>query len=36
MGSGFFAVLDDIATLMDDVAGMSKVATKKNGWYSGG
>ncbi len=29
MASGFFAVLDDIATLMDDVAGMSKVATKK-------
>lgn len=29
MASGFFAVLDDIATLMDDVATMSKVATKK-------
>ncbi|MCE2613182.1 DUF808 domain-containing protein [Flavobacteriaceae bacterium D16] len=29
MASGFFAVLDDIATLMDDVASMSKVATKK-------
>ena len=29
MASGFFAVLDDIAALMDDVAAMSKVATKK-------
>lgn len=29
MASGFFAVLDDIAALMDDVASMSKVATKK-------
>jgi uncharacterized protein len=29
MASGFFAVLDDIATLMDDVAVASKVATKK-------
>lgn len=29
MASGFFALLDDIATLMDDVATMSKVATKK-------
>ncbi|MGB5508441.1 DUF808 domain-containing protein [Robiginitalea sp.] len=29
MASGFFAVLDDIAMLMDDVASMSKVATKK-------
>lgn len=29
MGSGFFALLDDIATLMDDVALMSKVAGKK-------
>lgn len=29
MASGFFAVLDDIATLMDDVASMSKVAAKK-------
>lgn len=27
--SGFFALLDDIATLMDDVAVMTKVATKK-------
>jgi predicted DNA repair protein MutK len=29
MASGFFAVLDDIAVLMDDVALASKVATKK-------
>ena len=29
MASGFFAVLDDISVLMDDVATMSKVATKK-------
>ncbi len=29
MASGFFALLDDIAVLMDDVAVMSKVATKK-------
>lgn len=29
MASGFFALLDDIATLMDDVASMTKVATKK-------
>ncbi len=29
MASGFFALLDDIATLMDDVASMSKVAAKK-------
>ena len=29
MASGFFAVLDDISTLMDDVASMSKIATKK-------
>ncbi|MEQ9232319.1 MAG: DUF808 domain-containing protein [Cyclobacteriaceae bacterium] len=29
MASGFFAVLDDIATLMDDVAAMSKLAGKK-------
>lgn len=29
MASGFFAVLDDIAALMDDVASMSKIATKK-------
>ncbi len=27
--TGFFAILDDIATLMDDVAVMAKVATKK-------
>lgn len=29
MASGFFAILDDIATLMDDVASMTKIATKK-------
>jgi uncharacterized protein len=29
MASGFFAVLDDIALLMDDVAAMGKIATKK-------
>jgi len=29
MASGFFALLDDIATLMDDVAMMGKVAGKK-------
>ncbi len=29
MASGFFAVLDDVATLLDDVATLSKVATKK-------
>jgi len=29
MASGFFALLDDIASLMDDVASMSKVAGKK-------
>lgn len=29
MASGFFALLDDIASLMDDVAAMGKVATKK-------
>lgn len=29
MASGFFALLDDIAALMDDVASMSKVAAKK-------
>jgi len=29
MASGFFAVLDDISVLMDDVITMSKVATKK-------
>ncbi|UXP34000.1 DUF808 domain-containing protein [Reichenbachiella agarivorans] len=29
MASGFFALLDDIATLMDDMAVMSKVAAKK-------
>ncbi len=29
MASGFFALLDDIGVLMDDVASMSKIATKK-------
>ena len=29
MASGFFALLDDIAALMDDVATMSKISTKK-------
>ena len=29
MASGIFAILDDIAALMDDVAVMSKVAAKK-------
>ncbi|MES8296449.1 DUF808 family protein, partial [Cutibacterium acnes] len=29
MASGFFALLDDIATLLDDVSVMTKVATKK-------
>jgi predicted DNA repair protein MutK len=29
MASGFFALLDDIAALMDDVATMSKLSTKK-------
>lgn len=29
MASGFFAILDDIASLMDDVASASKIATQK-------
>ena len=29
MASGFFAILDDIAALMDDVAVASKIATKQ-------
>lgn len=29
MASGFFAILDDIATLMDDVAAAGKIATRK-------
>ena len=29
MASGFFAVLDDVASLLDDVAALSKIATKK-------
>lgn len=28
-GAGFFALLDDIASLLDDIAGMSKVAVQK-------
>lgn len=29
MASGFFALLDDVAVLLDDIAAMSKIATKK-------
>jgi predicted DNA repair protein MutK len=29
MASGFFAILDDVAALLDDVASMSKIATEK-------
>ncbi len=29
MASGFFALFDDVATLMDDLATMSKISTKK-------
>ncbi len=29
MASGFFALLDDIASLMDDVSAMAKISTKK-------
>ena len=29
MALGFFALFDDIATLLDDAATMTKVATKK-------
>lgn len=29
MASGFFAILDDVAALMDDIGAMSKIATKK-------
>ncbi len=29
MASGIFAVLDDVSTLLDDVASLSKIATKK-------
>ena len=35
MASGFIAILDDIAALMDDVVVMSKVAAKKNSWNFG-
>jgi predicted DNA repair protein MutK len=31
MASGIFALLDDIAAIMDDVVVMSKIATKKAG-----
>ncbi len=34
MTGGLFAVLDDIAVLLDDAAVMSKIAAKKNGWNS--
>ena len=36
MASGFFALLDDIAGLMDDVAAMTKVAGEENGRHFGG
>ena len=29
MAGGFFALLDDVASILDDVAAMTKVATKK-------
>lgn len=29
MASGFFAILDDVAALLDDVSAMTKIATKK-------
>lgn len=29
MASGFFSILDDVAALMDDVAGATKIATRK-------
>ncbi len=29
MASGFFAILDDVAVLLDDVSAMTKIATKK-------
>ena len=29
MASGIFSLFDDVAALMDDVAAMSKIATKK-------
>jgi len=29
MAGGFFALLDDVASLLDDVAAMTKIATKK-------
>ena len=30
MASGFFAILDDVATLLDDVATMGKIATSSH------
>ena len=36
MASGFFALLDDISVLMDDVVVMSKISAKKNSRYSRG
>lgn len=36
MASGFFAVFDDIAVLLDDLAAMSKIATKKTAGILGG
>ena len=36
MASGIFAILDDIAALLDDVAMMSKVAAKKTAGILGG
>jgi len=34
-GVGLLALLDDIATVLDDVAVMTKVAAKKNQWCVG-
>ena len=31
-GSSFFALFDDIATILDDVSVMTKVAAKKTAW----
>lgn len=35
MASGLLLLLDDIATILDDVAVMSKMAAKKNCWCIG-
>ena len=35
MASGLLLLLDDIATILDDVAVMSKMAAKKNSWRIG-